>query len=315
MKQRKTKRLYKQIIPFLQPFAFVDVGARAIKRNRFVDSFPQAQYAGFELDAEECNRLNSLNIKRHHFYSQALGRRSEKRTLYVTGNPACSSLYEPNSQEMQRFLECGPYFEVVGKQAVQTVGLDDWYQEAGIPEPVFLELDTQGAELDILQGGEHLLAKSILGMQIEVEFFPLYKEQPLFTDVDQFVRLRGFRLFDLSRYRLRRNYIKTRGQLLWGHAFYLKDIYQMEKCHSAHFLNLAAIASYFGFEDYALEVLVFLIDNAPQIDSDKSTKQIRPIVDAYTDVKPSQKYFQRLRKKEDSWRTAPRKDRGYFLKD
>ncbi len=317
MKSKKTRQLYQQIMPFLAPMSYVDIGARAVKQNHFVKAFRGSQYIGFELDVEECKRLNSSNIERHQFYPQAIGRRSETRTLYVTRNPASSSLYEPNSQEMHRFMECGPYFDVMEKQTVETVSLDDWHRDAGIPDPVFLELDTQGSELDILQGSEHLLTTFILGLRVEVEFFPLYKDQPLFSDVDNYLRPMGFCLFDLSRYRLRRSYIKTRGQLLWGHAIYFKDVHQMEKGRLAQFLTLSAIASYFGFEDYALVVLISLMEKGADFESDETKKKLRLIVDSFSDSfsQPSQRGIQRLRKKTHYWRVSPSKDRGYFIKD
>ena len=317
MRSKKIRRLYQQIMPFLAPMSYVDIGARAVKQNPFVKAFPDSQYIGFELDVEECKRLNSLNIERHQFYPRAIGHKTETRTLYVTRNPASSSLYEPNAQEMHRFMECGPYFDVMEKLSVETVSLDDWHRDAGIPDPVFLELDTQGSELDILQGSEHLLTTCILGLQVEVEFFPLYKDQPLFSDVDNYLRPLGFCLFDLSRYRLRRAYIKTRGQLLWGHAIYLKDVHQMKKGRLAEFLNLSAIASYFGFEDYALEVLISLMENGAEFESDETKKKLRLIVDSFSDSfsQPSQRGIQRLRKKTHSWRVSPSKDRGFYIKD
>ena len=317
MKSKKNKKIYEQVMPFLPPLTYVDIGARAIKQNHFVKEFPGAEYIGFELDVDECKRLNSLNIERHQFYPQALGRNSEMRMLYVTRNPSCSSLYEPNSQEMHRFMECGPYFDVLEKKTVETVSLDDWQRDAGIPQPAFLELDTQGSELDILRGAEHLLAKSILGLQVEVEFFPLYKEQPLFSDVDQYLRPLGFFLFDLSRYRLRRAYLKTRGQLTWGHAFYLKNVHQMNDRLPESFIALAAISSYYGFEDYALEILKALIGKGPDFESYTHEQKIKSILDSYSDPfsQPIRRGIQRLRKRSSTWKVTSREDHGYFIKD
>ena len=71
----------------------------------------------------------------------------------------------------------------------------------------------------------------MLGLKVEVEFSPIYQDQPLFSDVDTYVRQFGFALFDLFRHRYRRqNYprdLNTRGQLLCGHAFYLKDYHYL----------------------------------------------------------------------------------------
>jgi FkbM family methyltransferase len=317
MKSKNIVSLYQHIMHFLPPLTYLDVGARAIKGNRLVGAFPQARYIGFELDVEECNRLNSLNIERHQFHPQAIGRRDDSRTLYVTRNPACSSLYEPNVQEMHRFMDCGPYFDVLEKTTVETVSLDDWCRDAGISGVEFLELDTQGSELDILQGSEHLLAASILGLQVEVEFFPIYKDQPLFSDVDNYLRQRGFRLFDLSRYRLRRAYLKTRGQLLWGHAFYLKDVHQLNKDQLTQYLALAAIASYLRFEDYAVEVLEILIKKKSHLEPYDHIAKIQGILASYSDrfSRPTQRGIKRLWKKASMWKVASKKDGGYFIKD
>ena len=317
MRSKKNTLLYQEIMPFLPPLTYVDIGARAMKHNRFIETFPHAQYIGFEPDVEECKRLNSLGIERHQFFPQAMGCKCETRVLYVTRNPACSSLYEPNSEEMHRFMECGPYFDILEKKTVETVSLDEWCRDADLPGVDFLELDTQGSELDILRGSEHLLATSTVGLQVEVEFFRIYKNQPLFSDIDNYLQPRGFRLFDLSRYRLRRAYLKTRGQLLWGHAFYFKDVHHMNKGQLSQFLCLAAIASYYGFEDYALEVLETIIKNEFHIEPFQQSEKIRKILDSYSDrfSRPNRRGIQRFCRMPSGWKVTPKKDRVYFLKD
>jgi FkbM family methyltransferase len=317
MRLKIKKPLYHHIMHFLSDMTYVDIGARAMKANKFVETFPFAQYIGFELDVDECKRLNALGIARHRFYAQALDSNNGRRTLYITRNPACSSLYEPNSQEMHRFTECGPYFDVLKKKTIQTVSLDDWCRDNHLAAAEFLELDTQGSELDILRGSEYLLATSILGLKVEVEFFQMYKDQPLFSDIDTYLRRWDFCLFDLSRYRLRRAYIKTRGQLLWGHAFYLKNVHQMKDPQPKKFLSLAAIASYYGFEDYALDVLTAMIGEESDFESFKHKEKIQSIFDSYADSfsQPIRKGIQRLRKRDSAWKVTSRKDHGYFIKD
>ena len=214
-------------------------------------------------------------------------------------------------------MECGPYFEVLEKKTVQTVGLDDWCRDANLSGVEFLELDTQGSELDILQGSKHLLDTSTLGLQVEVEFFPLYKDQPLFSDIDSYLQSMGFLLFDLSRYRFRRANIKTRGQLLWGHAFYLKDIRQMKNSQPSQFLSLAAIASFYGFEDYALEVVTSLTARKSVFGHYEHKEKVKRIIDTYCELltRPSKRGIQRLWKKASNWKVTSRKDCGFFIKD
>jgi len=49
-----------------------------------------------------------------------------------------------------------------------------------------LKIDTQGSELDILESGLELLSSSLVGVYVEVEF------QPLFRDVDKLLAAHDF---------------------------------------------------------------------------------------------------------------------------
>jgi len=74
-----------------------------------------------------------------------------------------------------------------------------------------------------------LLATSILGLQVEVEFYPVYN-QPLFSDIDNYLRPLDYYLFDFFRYRLRRAYFK--------------NVHKMNDWQPEQYLSLAAISSY-----------------------------------------------------------------------
>lgn len=62
--------------------------------------------------------------------------------------------------------------------------------------PLFLKLDVQGAELDILKGGNESLARAEL-VQLEVPFASYNEGAPTAADVIAFMDLRGFVLFDV----------------------------------------------------------------------------------------------------------------------
>ena len=129
----------------------------------------------------------------------------------------------------------------------------------------------QGADLDVLRGATEILNKSILGIQIEVEFAEMYREQPLFTDVELFLRQQGFTLFDLMtkdtwcrRPRTCSPIFSSQriGQLLWADALYFRDpisngshsVFQLPDA----ILKLACIADVLDYPDYALELLTHL---------------------------------------------------------
>ena len=243
---------------------YVMCGARGEVRNRLTAALPRARFLGFEPDVKGHEQLSRNAPPGYTYYKVAVGGREETRTLYVTREPACSSLLKPNSTFFGRFTDCAPQIEVVGQRMVETVSLNNFLPGAGVASVDFLELDTQGTELEILKGGDRFLATSVVGLQTEVEFSTIYEGQPLFAAVDEYLRGFGFMLFDLTRNRYRRagmaRDLPTRGQLLWGDAVYLRDYHWFSGSFTKErVLKLCVIAGLLGFHDYALEAWDFIL--------------------------------------------------------
>jgi FkbM family methyltransferase len=133
----------------------------------------------------------------------ALDRTCGERDLYVAGS--MSSFIEPDLDAWVRFgFDRRPRQD---RLRVRTTTLDAIVEEHGLRFVDFIKLDTQGTELDILQGGPKAVGELAIGMRIETLFVPLYKGQPLFADVDAYVRAQGFDLVDLDHFR---RYVDTR---------------------------------------------------------------------------------------------------------
>lgn len=239
------------------PLVYVDCGARGARGNRLVRAFPRSEYLGFEPDTEECARLTAAGKRRRRYFPVAVGQAREMRRFHVTRSAACSSLLRPNDRLLGRFLGFAPLFEVIDEQDIETVALDEYLPSQGVTAVDVLELDTQGSELEILRGADVLLRDSVLALQVEVEFAPMYTDQPLFGDIDSHLRGYGFNLFDLTRYCGRRTTLEphqpTRGQLLWGQALYLRDHARLATAEQK--LRLAVLASFYQHDDYALEIV------------------------------------------------------------
>jgi len=221
----------------------------------------------------------------HHRYIPAfLDSGPRQRRFRITASPACASLLMPNEPFLAPFAGVLEGFQVEREVTVETIGLEQCLAAEGIRAIDFLELDTQGTELDVLAGADSLLERSIVGLQVEVEFAPMYVNQPLFADVDAFLRARGFQLFDLSRYRVRRSATTgpTRGQLLWGHAFYLRSV--DEDLSDALAARLAVVAALTGFPDYAADVLQRLTASDDREVRQKAGRALRTLT---TDTIPS----------------------------
>ena len=100
---------------------------------------------------------------------------------------------------LQQF-EDAQRFKVKEKITIKTKTIDSLVQSNQIDTIDFVKMDVQGGELAILQGGEKFFKKNIIGLEVEVEFAPMYINQPLFSDVDIFARERlGLELWDIRK--------------------------------------------------------------------------------------------------------------------
>lgn len=236
---------------------------------------PQLTIYGFDADADACEAANAdleerkVNWTERHI-PLALGKSVEESTLYVTKHPMCSSLYPPNEPYLARFSGLSELVSLEFNVEIETTTLDHFCKTEGINEIDFLQIDVQGADLQVLEGASWILEHSILAVQIEVEFSALYLNQPLFADVDVYLRKQGFTLFDLATaHRPRtRSPIASKvhpGQLLWADAFYFRDLIRDDFCLPLktpdQILKLACIADLMDFPDYTLELLEYLTLN------------------------------------------------------
>lgn len=134
---------------------------------------------------------------------------------------------------------------VVSKTEVETKRLDDIPEVAGTD---FLKLDVQGAELMILEGGTQLL-EDVVVIHTEVEFAPLYVGQPLFADIDGFLRSQGFVLhrFNGLAGRAFKPFLKDNdpgaplSQTLWGDAVFIKDFMRLDRLSIEKLMKMAVI--------------------------------------------------------------------------
>jgi FkbM family methyltransferase len=91
--------------------------------------------------------------------------------------------------------EAAPRVTYVGHERTPCVRLDSL--TGLLPEGnLFLKVDTQGYELEVLRGASALLPR-IVAMQLELSLIPLYEGAPAMTEVLQHVQSRGFELFQL----------------------------------------------------------------------------------------------------------------------
>jgi len=255
-----------------RPLVVVDVGCRWGFEEKWKALGPQVRLIGFDADAAECEALSRQAGDGVRYVAASLGAAPGPARLFLTREPACSSLYPPDPELIAERpeLECT---SLVSTTEVELTTLDAWASEEGIRDVDVLKLDTQGSELDILRGAERLLG-SVRALEIEVELNPIYRGQPLFGDVDRFLREHDFvlwRLGHLVHYGLPggvsdvaiedRQVFDSRpvqlsgrgGQLFWAHAYYVRREMALGPYGSPRpsALRDACIAKALGFDDLA----------------------------------------------------------------
>ena len=118
------------------------------------------------------------------------------RTLHVTNAPTGSSLLRPGSHFFNTFGNPA-YFYPMREETVETRRLDGVLTEARLPRVDALKIDTQGAELEILQGLGNVFTDEALCVELEIGFPGAYIDQPGFGELDRLIAGAGFYLFDL----------------------------------------------------------------------------------------------------------------------
>lgn len=221
----------------------------------------------FEPDKEEYNSLVQNKQSRDMIYPYALSNVDKKASLNLTKSRGCSSIYKPNYELLKNYPDF-ERFKIENTVTVETTSIDALYRDKVLANMDFVKIDVQGTELDILKGGERFLSENILGVEVEVEFQPLYKDQPLFSDVDYFIRSRlGLQIQDLRKtywkYPEGINIGATKGQLIFGDALYFRSPHNMmswcsrfHKNDASNKLHMACLMGIvYGYLDYSLCLL------------------------------------------------------------
>jgi len=90
-----------------------------------------------------------------------------------------------------KHLETAPWLKFDNVIKVKTKTLQSFCKEKNISHIDFIHMDVQGAELKVLKGAKDLL-ETINLIWLEVEAVELYKDQPLKSDIEKFMKKNGF---------------------------------------------------------------------------------------------------------------------------
>lgn len=186
----------------------------------------RARLVGFEPNPQALAELNRRKGPHETYFPHAVadGRR---HTLHVCHAPGMTSLLEPNAALLAYFHGFPEWGEVTRTEAIETVRLDD---VAEIVDLDYLKIDIQGGELMAMQHATGKLATCTI-IQTEVEFLPMYRNQPLFSEIELFLRGLGFVFHKFEQLTTRAvkpllagdSIYAGLGQVFWADAVFVRD--------------------------------------------------------------------------------------------
>lgn len=246
------------------PIVLVDVGARHGLRDYWKCAKKHLQMIGFEPDERSFENL--VQTASAKYLNIGLYNEKTSLDLYLTRKEGCTSILKPNRTFLDRFPN-GESYDILKTIKIKADTLDNQLQENLVNDADFIKMDTQGSELFILEGATESL-ENVFGLEIEVEFVQVYKDVPLFADVDSFIRKLGFQIFDLGQPYYTRSefgitYRQQKGHLRAADALYLRTPESFDEIlkrihdnelRKSKVLRALSICFLYGYYDYALEI-------------------------------------------------------------
>jgi len=248
------------------PIDIVDIGANSIIGDG--DEAPYkplldsglAHVYGFEPNPDALARLNAAKGQNETYFPSAVYNGAEQE-LRVCQQEGMTSLLEPNINLLSYLHGFPEWGKVVERISVPTVRLDDLTEIKNLD---YLKIDIQGGELEVFRNGTNRL-KECLVIQTEVEFLPMYEGQPLFSEVELYLRELGFtfhKFFPLvSRIvqpmLVNNNIYSELSQATYADAIFIKDFTKFDQLDPEQLKKISLILNdIYGSFDIALRALM-----------------------------------------------------------
>lgn len=173
-----------------------DVGANT---GQFARELRTERYKGRIISFEplgSCHEMLSLAAEHDQNWfvapPMALGAKKGEAEMLVAENLVSSSLLPV----VEKSINAAPHSRQVSREMVTVHRLDSIVDDQWEP-PFAIKVDTQGFEMQVLQGAEDILARTVL-LLLEMSLVPLYQGGSAFADLYLAMERRGFRCIGLT---------------------------------------------------------------------------------------------------------------------
>ncbi len=192
----RSREVLERVLGKLAIDCVFDVGAN---RGQYGDQLREIGYKGWILSFEPARALFDDLSRRAarrppwRVFPYALGSENGQAEINVGESSFLTSFLVPLGPSKTL-----PMNRAIGKETVEIRRLDSIFEQCmeGIgARRIYLKLDTQGFDLEVLRGAEGILG-SVLGAQTELSFVPIYHEMPGYMESLREFENRGFSVVD-----------------------------------------------------------------------------------------------------------------------
>jgi FkbM family methyltransferase len=195
-----------------------DVGANTGQYAELVRSIGfKGKIFSFEPQKKAFEQLQKTSVGdiQWQVYNIGLGSTDGQSVINISKNSVSSSILDINSI----LVETAPETGYIATEDIQINRLDTFMKEITFKRRLFLKIDAQGFESEILEGAEGCF-NDIFALQLELSCISLYKGEKLFDEMKAFIESKGFYLSSLES-----GFADAKtGRLLQAEAIFLREL-------------------------------------------------------------------------------------------
>ena len=243
-----------------EPLGIIDIGA-SVEIFNVNEIFEKITFLTlFDIEA----KLNPLPVGSSIKMPFLVHEKEGKYRFNETESLVNSSFLKPCAHFVERYKVRG--MDIVNQGEYEAITLDNLNEK--IPQKYIGELvkiDAQGLSLPILRGGETIIDRQAMCVLCEVEFTEIYDGEILFSDIEKYLRERGFCFYGFTENQnrsigvLNKFAYSTRERMIHADAVFFKDpIDKINVGRKFSKRNIDAVilcALIFSYYDYALELV------------------------------------------------------------
>lgn len=191
----------------------IDIGANKGQFSLIATSiYPDAKIFSFEPLSKPADKFKSFfkNNNKVKLFKKAIGEKIENTNMYVSQRVDSSSLLKILDKQTEIF----PGTQESNTEEVAVAPLSSFLSKVDLVRPVFLKIDVQGFELEVLIGSKDLI-QNIDFIYVECSFVELYENQALVNEIIDFLKNQSFKFVGIYNMFYDKDGLAIQGDLLF----------------------------------------------------------------------------------------------------